>query len=87
MPLIINFDKFLFEEKKQMVLQFARIRLCKFNNDGIADSPEYLMFKAIVENCDSNVTCTKNNFHNVGKFAFPEILIACEANGIKFDGG
>ena len=44
------------------------------------------MFKAIVENCDRNVTCTKNQFYNIGKFSFPEVLIACEENGIKFDG-
>ena len=44
------------------------------------------MFKAIVENCDRNVTCTKNQFYNIGKFNFSEVLIACEENGIKFDG-
>lgn len=84
-PLIINYDKILFEEKKSIVLQFARIRLCKFQNDGgLSDSPEYLMFKSIVENCDRNVTCTKNKFHNISKFNFAEVMIGCEANGIKF---
>ena len=86
-PLKINYDKILFEEKKQIILQFARIRLCKFTSSGgITDSPEYLMFKAIVENCDRNITCTKNQFYNIGKFNFSEVLIACEENGIKFDG-
>lgn len=82
-PLIINYDKFLFEEKRQIVLDFARIRLCKFINDGhLGDTDEYKMFEAVVQHCDVNVTCSKDKFMNATKFSYKEISVACEANGV-----
>jgi len=80
-PLVINYSKLLFEDKKQMVLDFARIKLSAFKTGdaGVSDSQRFLVLQAIIEVCDSNVTCNKNSFINVGKFSFKEISVACES--------
>ena len=44
----------LFEEKKQIILDFAKIKL-KNNKKPEEESIEYKVFQAIVERCDTNV--------------------------------
>ena len=45
-PLTLNYYKFLLEEKKQNILQFAKVKL--------ADQ-DFAIFRAIITKCDSNV--------------------------------
>ena len=41
-PLVINFQKFLLEEKKQGILDFARTKLAFENSEGeVVDSDEF----------------------------------------------
>ena len=79
MPLIINYDKLLFEDKKKTILDFARVKLAdiKLEDDGdeLVESVKYKVLKAIINFCDTNVTCSQSRFLNVGsKSLYPSHL-------------
>ena len=83
MPLVINFHKFLLEEKKQAILDFARVKLARDGLDGeVIDSDEFQVFRVIATKCDTNVNL---NFGKRGKFTQEKILMACKSEGLKIE--
>ena len=66
-PLTINYNKFLLEEKKQSILDFARIKL----NDG----DEFKVLKTMMTKCDINIT---HEFKNSVQISLKDIKHACE---------
>lgn len=57
-PLIVNLNKVLLEEKKRFILNFAKVKLSK-NNKGTSKwvyskSLEFRVFKAIIDVCEGN---------------------------------
>ena len=68
-----------------MVLDFARLKLSTYKSGEttISDSQKFSVFEAIVEVCDSNVSCLKSAFLHVAKPSFRDIAVACEAMQIK----
>lgn len=54
LPLVINYNRLFFEDKRQIILDFARIKLGKFKPGEVkySDSARYKLFKAIVNFCD-----------------------------------
>ena len=60
-PLAVNFDRFLESEKKQFVLDFAKVKLSRVNIGGrvnsseacFSESLEYKVFEAMVEVCEA----------------------------------
>lgn len=55
----INYDKFLSEEKRLIVLDFAKIKLRNHNEEanesGLgAESIQFKVFKAILDKCEGN---------------------------------
>ena len=82
-PLVINFQKFLLEEKKQGILDFARTKLALENSEGeVVDSDEFEVLRVIINKCDTNVNL---HFRNCGKFTQQQISLACKYEGMKFE--
>ena len=81
-PLVINYQKFLLEEKKQAILDFAKAKLATIGEEGVKDSDQFLVFKIMVQFCDKNVNL---HFRNSHKFDISTITMACEDNGLKFE--
>ena len=66
-PLKINYQKFAIEDIKDVVLDFARIKLGSHGDDSI----EYLVFEAIVRNTEHNLsTDGKTFFDGASKYKF-----------------
>lgn len=64
MPLVLNYQKLLFEEKKQQILDFAKVKLAKFREGYSEESLEYRMFKAILNYCKDNINISKQVYDN-----------------------
>lgn len=86
-PLVLNYKKLLFEDKKQVVLDFTKVKLCRFTPEEEypqLKSEAYLVFRAIVNYCDSNAGYNMHgNFINLNKFGVSDIKVACEAAKLK----
>lgn len=87
MPLVLNYKKLLFEDKKQVFLDFSKVKLCRFTPDEEhpqVKSEPYLILRALVNYCDTNVSYSvEGKFTNVNKLSLQDIKVACEAAKIK----
>lgn len=63
-PLTINYYKFLLEEKKQNILQLARVKV---------EEAQFLIFRDILDHCDQNITY---EFKNSNQFSLKDIQSA-----------
>lgn len=96
-PLTINFDRFIDHEKKQFVLDFAKVKLSRVNAaarlDGddpaacFSDSIDYKVFQAIVDVCETGTRLTNVDTLRDKRYTVNEILVACEANNVDFESG
>ena len=81
-PLTINFNKFLFIEKRQFLLDFARVKLSKINKSDLesvySDSLEYKVLKTMVEVNEGN-QWSDPNLVSSSKFTLAQIFSACSS--------
>mmetsp|Transcript_2667 Transcript_2667/g.4486 ORF Transcript_2667/g.4486 Transcript_2667/m.4486 type:complete len:113 (-) Transcript_2667:662-1000(-) len=81
-PLCINYPKFLFEDIRQSVVEFARVKLSQVSpvSKQLLDSDEFRVFRAVVMSLDTEVT---HSFQNVQAFTVQQIKVACESARIS----